>query len=146
MNALPKIANLVTGRHDDRSRRRVATWILVLWTSFLLLNHLQPCCESLAESIPHQHGSVNSHGIFGLTSAAHDGAEHDHCVGTGDVDELLPDVLASASFGFDIKFLSAGLVLLILYSLLPSLRPHPVNDHERGPPGRLYLTTLRLRI
>lgn len=147
MSALPNIANGIPWRQDDRSRRRISAWILALWTSFLLLNHFQPCCESLFESIPHQHASLNSDGAGAHTPAAHGGVdEHDHCAGMGDIDDLLSEFLASPSLEFDIKLLYAGLALLMLYSLSPSLRSRPVNNHERGPPGRVYLTTLRLRI
>ncbi len=135
-------------RRSRPSRRASALWVLAMWTMFLLLNDLQPCCEVLAQSEPnHVHAAVlrqhiDEHGSAALGSVD----DHNHCVTSDGISTSLPDFLASATAESDIKFLYIGLVLIVLYSLFSTQRPRPVNHHERGPPPRVYLSTLRLRI
>lgn len=132
------------------SRRAPAASLTVLLVAFLLLNFLQPCCEALAEAIPHQH--TDRHSTVALSDSqahlhGHGGADdHVHCVSTDGIDTSLPDFLASTAFETDTKFLFAGLILPALYRLTSVSQPHPLVDHQRGPSRRVYLTTLRLRI
>lgn len=139
-------------RRHGRPLRALAALVLVFWTSFLLLNYLQSCCEALAELIPHQHAHLHStaagHSVGGHVHERPHGSadDHRHCNSSAGVDMTLPYFLTSSVAEADIAFLYAGLVLLVVYSLVPSLRAYPVDDHERGPPEHVYLTTLRLRI
>lgn len=142
----------MTWRGHGRLWRALSAVVLMFWTSFLLLNYLQSCCEVLADLIPHQHSHLPStaagHGIGGHAREQPHGSadDHRHCTSSADVDTTLPYFLTSSVSEADITFLYAGLVLLVVYSLVPILRADPIDDHERGPPERVYLTTLRLRI
>ena len=152
MTVAPTIGKGNVWRRDGRPWRALAALVLVFWTSFLLLNYLQSCCEVLAELIPHQHSHLHStaagHGVGGHAHEQPHGSadDHSHCTSSAGVDMTLSYFLTSSVSEADIAFLYAGLVLLVVYSLVPSLRAYPVDDHERGPPERVYLTTLRLRI
>lgn len=147
--ALPRHA---TGPFARGRERSTAHWLAAFWLSFLLLNYLQPCCEVLAESMPHQHDGiltdVAAKNTDGHPHAGHDPAvqDHEHCATSDGIDTSLPDFLMSPFSGADIQFVFAGFVLIFLFSPTSLVRVRAADDHERGPPGRLYLTTLRLRI
>ena len=152
MTAAPTIGSGMVWRRHGRPWRALAALVLVFWTSFLLLNYLQSCCEVLSWMIPHQHSHLHStaagHGVGGHAHGPQHSIadDHKHCTSSADVDTTLPFFLTSSVPQADLTFWYAGLVLLVVYSLVPILRAYPVDDHERGPPERVYLTTLRLRI
>lgn len=132
-------------------RRGLSAGVLALWIAFLLLNALQPCCEALAAQFSHPHDHASEHlaveaGRSGSDWIPVGGHDHSHCANSDGADTSLPSFLTSTPVESEAERLPVGLVLSRLYSPVPSLREYPLDDHQRGPPGRRYLDTLRLRI
>ncbi len=142
----------ITGPFARDRDRQAARWLAAIWLSFLLLNYLQPCCEVVTAAVPHGHGgawtnfaATNTDGHAHL-GHDHAGQDHKHCATSDGIDTAVPDFLTSSFSSADIQFVFVGLVLTLLYSLASLVPVRVVNDRERGPPHRVYLTTLRLRI
>lgn len=141
-------------------RREFSAGVLVLWIGFLLLNFLQPCCESIAELLPHRHGApVASHvdgpvlpdahrapGSHGPSAAHEHSGLHEHCATSDGLDTSLPAFLASSVYDFEPQIALAVLLFVFSYRIPAQVRACPRARRERGPPHRFYLATLRLRI
>lgn len=156
MKVMPQTAAAATDVSPSarlRRERSTARWLVVLLTSFLLLNFLQPCCESLAELLPHRHGTISAsntgeHGQAGhhhAASHAHPDA-HEHCATSDEIDTSLPDFLTAGAPDSEPQFVLVALLLIVSYLLSAGASARCRARHERGPPQRLYLSTLRLRI
>ena len=135
---------LLTGYAFRRRARRVAPWVLALWGIFLLLTFLQPCCEVLAASLPHDHGSLTADHHPGDES---DGAppDHEHCPQLQNLHSLLPDG-APPDVNVDRRPPVIAQGLLTTWPLLAGHQTAPTHLGHSGASPPLYLLTLRLRM
>ncbi len=75
----PNVSSRVS-RVDRRKRR--AGFLLTYWATALIIGVLQPCCESIAAAVPHDHEATAAAGK--ATVAAQEMSTHNHGVGNHD--------------------------------------------------------------
>ena len=133
--------------------RLIATKVLLVLLASWVLALLQPCCEVIASTLPHEHGlSKEAHHSSQEHSTTQSGAvsNHQHCeTADTDIDEI--PVLVSEKLRINnSKPKSDDVVVRDIFpgerSVSPARHVPIFNYSPTGPPNRVYLQTQRLRI
>jgi hypothetical protein len=88
--------------------RRMSGKVLTMWLASWLLLMLQPCCESVAGSLPHGHespppGYQHDDGHAHHEIAVDNPLEHKHCDSDSEQGKYLLDTTSKENFNFDQK-------------------------------------------
>ena len=136
---------MLTSVRNQVQRQRISAHLLILWTSFLLLQPLLPCCEIITAAVAGDHTELHDD----VHHRSHEGhhqvpiSGHAHCEQIGaDISALVPCAAERPAPPHPIiaiidteNFLGYPVVVT----------PFRARHHNaRSPP--IYLLTLRLRI
>jgi len=137
--------------------KTTAKSVLLIWLASWMLAILQPCCEAVAESLPHKHGHDHQSVSHEHTAPAHhdhhpDTLQHAHC--ETDVVKLVDIAVPPATsqltaeiFNNSLDHDTEQLALLTDFELPAREREfssfHPPPSEQIYP---IYLVTQRLRI
>ncbi len=130
--------------------RHIAGKVLVVWLLSWMLAVLQPCCEAIASTLPHEHAQAQDVHAGDHADGADAAADHQHCEPEiADVSDLSAPVSEKLQANHpQPKPDKAAVWLLFPDELTASVaRALPVFHHP--PPGRharVYLQTQRLRV
>ncbi|MBI2798706.1 MAG: hypothetical protein HYX63_00215 [Gammaproteobacteria bacterium] len=136
---------MLTSVRNQVQRRRISAHLLILWTSFLLLQPLLPCCETITAAVAEDHAELHD----GVDHGHHEGhhrvpiSDHVHCEQIGvDIGALAPCAAERPSPPHPVIAV-IGTEDFLGYPVL--VTPFRARHHNaRSPP--IYLLTLRLRI
>ena len=146
----PRGGAVVTRFRRFIAQRRWVHGVLGVWVLAWALVLLQPCCEAVAGSLPHQHVAVaaaeHHHHDPAAESDTGLALDHDHCqhIDARDLNQPI-DIAASG-----LKAPQPGVI--VLHAIAPTFPPPravasepPLLAVARASPIPLYLRTLRLR-
>lgn len=144
----------LTGQMTIMSRmRRMSGKMLTMWLASWVLLMLQPCCDSVAGSLPHGHevppsGYQHDSGHVHHENAVDAPVEHKHCDNHSDKKKYLPETSLKEYSQFDPQKSTDTIPYEVsLFRVVPGYKitfEHTVQS----PPFRrqTYLVTQRLRI
>ena len=133
--------------------RRMSGKVLAMWLASWVLLMLQPCCESVAGSLPHGHEAPSSGYQHEAEHPHHNNAvddpvEHKHCDNDSDKKKYLPETNLKEDFQLDPqKPIDTIPYEASLFRVVHGYKT-AFTDTVQFPPFRrqTYLVTQRLRI